>query len=242
MSASVFVLSACSGDKFIQKPEIDCEDIDETSRPTLLERYPDASTSAESLYTGDEHEHVKTAVAQLEEVADVEWRIISAGFGLVRPDTELPAYECTFRDDDSVRRRTERLGYDPNGLTKAERIEAVAGELGIPTGIEQTLTTGYDVMFVALGQDYLIATGSALSSIPDQTRAFAFAPKGSRDQIGSCQWVPSTETERDALNTLWTKVKGCQLRNVANSITSTEDLLELRSPESVRERSLCRSL
>lgn len=240
MSASVFILSACSGDKAVDEPAIDCEEIDRTSHSALLDRYPDVSMPAESLYTGDEHEHIKAAVEQFEEIADVEWRIISAGFGLVRPETELPAYECTFRDDESVRRRVERFGYDSGELTKAERIETVAGELGIPTALEQTLDARFDVMFVALGQDYLISTGSALSSIPDQTTAFAFAPKGSRDQIGNCQWIPSTETERDALNTLWTKVKGRQLRNVANSITAAEDLLDLHSTESIRERSLRR--
>lgn len=179
MSVSMLVLSACSGDKEVDNPDLDCDDIDHASRTELVRENPDASMPAQSLYTGDEHEYVKEAVEQFGEIADVDWRIISAGFGLVRPETELPAYECTFNDDDAVRRRVARLGYNPSDLTKAGRIQVVAGELHIPEDIKQCLTDRPDLMVVVLGEEYLLSTGSALSSIPDETTAFAFAPKAS---------------------------------------------------------------
>jgi hypothetical protein len=232
---SVFVLSACSGDKEVDDPEITCEDIDSASRSALVNEHPETSMPAAKLYTGDEHEYVKTAVGRFSEMADVDWRIISAGFGLVRPETELPAYECTFNNDDAVRRRVERFGYDPGDLTKAGRIQAVADELGIPRSIEKCLTESPDVTFVVLGEKYLLSAGSAFSSIPDTTTAFAFAPKGTRDLIGECQWVPSTETEREALGTTGMELKGRQLRNVATNITTPT---ELQTPENVRELSL----
>lgn len=238
MSMSILVLSACSGDKAMDTPDIACGDIDEASRSALLEEYRDVSMPARSLYTGNEHEHVEAAVEKFQEVADVEWRIISAGFGLVRPDTLLPTYECTFGDDEAVRRRVEGFGYDPNDLTSAQRIQTVAEELEIPSGIEQTLATGVDLMFVVLGRDYLVATGSALSSIPDDTTAFAFAAKGNRDLIGNCKWVPSTETERKELETTWMEVKGRQLRNVANDVTTAADFTDLQTAERVRQISL----
>lgn len=238
MPMSILVLSACSGEKAIDNPDIDCRDIDEVTLSTFQDEHRDASMPARSLYTGNEHEHVEAAVEEFEEIAAVEWRIISAGFGLVRPDTVLPAYDCTFRDDDSVRRRVEGLGYDPSELTRAQRIETVAEELGIPTAIEQRLANGFDLLFVVLGHDYLVATGSALSSIPDNTMAFAFAAKGTRDSIGNCQWVPSTDTERAALDTVWMEVKGRQLRNVAQNVTAREDIADLQSGERVREISI----
>lgn len=232
---SVFVLSACSGDKEVDEPEIDCDDIDSTSRSALVDKYAETSMPAETLYTGDEHEYVKAAVDRFREMADVDWRIISAGFGLVRPETELPAYECTFNDDDAVRRRAVRFGYDSSDLTKAGRIQAVAEELGIPRNIEKCLTDSPDVTFVVLGEEYLLSAGSALSSIPDETTAFAFAPKGTRDLIGDCQWVPSTATEREVLGTTWLRLKGRQLRNVASNLTTTT---EIQSSEDLRELSL----
>ena len=236
MSASVFILSACSGAKAID-PVVTCRDIDESARADLLDQYPEATMPAESLYTGDEHEHVKAAIEQFERIADIDWRIISAGFGLVRPDTELPSYECTFKDDDSVRSRVERMGYDSTDMTRAERILMVADELGIATDIERSLANEFDVAFVLLGKDYLLTTGTTLSSIPRDTSAFAFAAEGNRDLIGDCQWVPSTEKEREALGTTWTQVKGHQLRNVANNVRTTDDFTDLTS-EMLREFSI----
>lgn len=238
MPADVFVLSACSGDKAISPPVVGCGEIDKSSRTDLLETHTGESLPAESLYTGNEHTHVEAAVEQLAEIATVDWRIISAGFGLVRPDTELPSYECTFRDDDSVRERAERMGYDPGTLTRAEQTQVVAQELGIPRQVEEALADGYDIAFIVLGEDYLHAAGSALSSIPDETTAFAFAAKGNRDLIGDCQWVPSTENEREAHGTTWMQVKGRQLRSVADNITTAKDLTDLNDPETVRELSL----
>lgn len=238
MSVSILVLSACSGDKAIDDPDIDCRDIDKSTRSALQDEHRDIAMPARSLYTGNEHEHVEAAVEEFEDIADVEWRIISAGVGLVRPATVLPAYDCTFSDDDSVRRRLEGFGYDPSELTRAQRIQAVAEELGIPSALGQRIANGVDLMFIVLGHDYLLATGSALSSIPDETTAFAFAAKGTRDSIGDCQWVPSTDTERKALGTTWMRVKGRQLRNVAQNVTAREDLADLRTGERIREVSI----
>jgi hypothetical protein len=233
MSTSIFILSACSGDKAIDAV-IGCEEIDAGARVELVNQFSEASMEAQSLYTGDEHEHVKAAVERFGEIGTVEWRIISAGFGVVQPDSVLPSYECTFRDDDSVRQRVENHGRDPASLTKAERIQVVARELRIPTAIGEWLDRSPDVLFVVLGQDYLIAADSALLEIPDQTAAFAFAANGTREQIGQCRWVPSTDTERAALQTTWTRVKGMQLRNVAETVSSVSELSTLSS-EAVRE-------
>ena len=238
MSVKVFVLSACSGGKAITPPVVGCGEIDSSSRADLLETYPDETLPAEELYIGNEHSHVKAAVDRLAEIAEVDWRIISAGFGIVRPDTDLPAYECTFSDDDSVRERAERMGYNPETLTRAEQRQVVGKELGISTGVERLLANEYDIMFVVLGEDYLHATGSSLSTVPDETTAFAFAAKGTRDLIGDCRWVPSTDRERAAHGTTWMQVKGRQLRTVADNVETAEDLASLEDPATVRELSL----
>jgi len=238
MAVDVFVLSACSGNKAIEPPVVGCKDIDGSSRTDLLESHPDKSLPAKDLYVGNEHTHVKAAVGQLAEIATVDWRIISAGFGLVTPDTRLPSYECTFSDDDSIRNRTERFGCDPDSITKAEQRKVVAEELGIPTDVEHTLDNRYDLAFFLPGGNYLHAAGSSLFTIPDETTAFAFAPAGNRDLIGDCRWVPSTDIEREAHGTTWMQVKGRQLRSVVDSVTSAEALLSLDNPDTVRNLSL----
>lgn len=209
------------------EPVIDCHGIDDSSRSDLISQYPHETKQAEALYTGNEHEYVKEAVQELREIAEVEWRIISAGFGLIQPETALPSYECTFRDTESVQRRIDRMGYNSSSMTAAEQIQTVSEELGIQQEMNQILGDGFDVAFIVLGRDYLLATGDALTEIPEGTTAFAFAAEGNRDLIGDCQWVRSSETERDALSTVWTELKGLQLRNVASSVTSAEELEQL---------------
>lgn len=237
MPTTILIISACSGTKAFE-PVVDCDEIDSTSRQELVDAHPEKSLPARSLYAGDEHGHIEAAVDQFDEIADVEWRIISAGFGLVKPDTELPAYECTFRNTGSVRQRARRMGYDPDTLTQREQLRRVSRELGIPNDIREAFSNGIDVVFVVLGEDYLTAVDSSLSSIPEDTTAFALAAEGSRDLIGESQWVPSTETERDALSTTWTRVKGIQLRNVASNMVSPSDLRSIRAASTVREKSL----
>jgi hypothetical protein len=129
------------------------------------------------------------------------------------------------------------LGYDPSTKTQAEQIQTVANELGIPADIKQSLAERFDVVFIVLGEDYLLATGDALSSLPRDTTAFAFAAKGTKDLIGDCQWVRSTAKEREALSTVWTELKGQQLQNVATNVTTAEELQALTS-ERVRELSI----
>lgn len=237
MGVNLAVISACSGRKS-HDPVVDCTDIDTSSRAELLDAYPDESLPAELLYTGDEHRHVTAAVDHFEDVAEVEWRIISAGFGLVTPDTVLPSYECTFSDSDALDGRITRLGYDPETLTRREQIQLLSRNLGIPDAIRAVLSTDADLAFVVLGADYLIATDYGLESLPKSCSVFAFAAEGNRDDIGACEWVPSTEVERAALHTTWTQVKGLQLRNLAKRIESASDLQSLNEATTVHEKSL----
>lgn len=236
MSKSVFVLSACSGAK-AHDPVICCKEIDNSSRTDLVAQYSRAVLPAESLYTGTEHEYVKEAVQKFQEIAEVEWRIISAGFGVIEPGTELPSYECTFREPESVQARVNRMGYDTTSMTAAEQIQTVAKELNIPQELKGIITGGFDIAFIVLGGDYLLATGGALSTFSDDTTAYAFAPEGNRNLIGDCQWIPSSATEREALNTVWTELKGRQLRNIAHRIPNVQTL-EQQTAERVRDMSL----
>lgn len=107
----ILVLSPCSKDKQYD-PVLDCEAIDTHARADLVQEHSENVTTAADMYTGREHEHVKTAVSQLREEASVDWYIISTGFGLLREDTPLPSYECGFSKTNiaSVRARLSERG------------------------------------------------------------------------------------------------------------------------------------
>ena len=203
----ILILSSCSASKQYD-PVIGAKTIDQESREQLLGRYSDSVALVSEMYTGGEHEYIQKAVTEIQAIANVDWFIISAGFGLLESDTPIPSYDCTFTDIDQVRDRAKWMGYDPDQMMNNETIKAVGRELGIPQAIRDQLKKKYDLVFVALGKTYLLAAEEALSAIPETTTAMAFASKGTREYIGDCQWIPSTETEREQLGTTWMELKG----------------------------------
>lgn len=228
----VLVLSPCSKDKRFD-PVLDCEDVDEHLREELVQEYSEYTTTAADMYTGREHKHVEEAVTHLSEVVNVDWYIISAGFGLLRDKTEIPSYECGFSDIGSVRTRAKRTGYDIDALTNDETIEAVGREKGIPQAFRNVLNREYDLLFVVLSEPYLLSVADALTEIPEQTIALAFASNGSKQFVGDCTWVPATETERQALETTWMELRGKQFLKIAKTLDMGE-LTEVRNPRGIR--------
>lgn len=237
MGMDVLVISPCSGTKRFDAV-IGPEEVDSRERRELSKEYPDAVTSAAEMYTGREHEHIKSAVQQLSKVADVDWRIVSAGLGVLSAGTEIPSYECTFNEIEQVRERAERFGLTVEEMTNNELVAAVSREKSIPQDLRQIFAEGYDLVFVALGTKYLIAAQEALTSLPEETAAFAFASKGSKEFIGDCYWVPATETERSHLGTTWLELRGRELLVLAQNIEAQQHLERLRSSsEKARELS-----
>jgi hypothetical protein len=223
----ILVFSPCSKDKRYD-PVLNCGDVDKHSREELVQKHAEYAAAAADMYIGNEHQHVKAGVGHLREIADVDWYIISAGFGLLRDETEIPSYECGFSDITSVRTRAKRAGYDIDDLTNDETIRAVGREKGIPQEFSRLLTREYDLLFVVLSEPYLLSVADAPDEIPQQTTAFAFASNGSKQYIGNCVWIPATETERQALETTWMALRGKQFREIASSadIRELEQLLE----------------
>ncbi|MFC4550813.1 MULTISPECIES: hypothetical protein [Halorussus] len=235
MEPDVLVVSPCSGSKRYDAVA-DCRRVDEKSRETLVEEFPESVASAAEMYTGREHGHIQSAVERLSEVATVDWRIISAGFGVLSSSTEIPSYECTFNEIEQVRERAERFGLDVKEMTNKELVAAVSREKNIPQDLRQIFAEGYDLVFVALGTKYLIASQEALTSLPEETAAFAFASNGSKDFIGDCYWIPATEAERSRYETTWLELRGRELLTLAERVEDSEHLKRIRaSPDNVRE-------
>ncbi|MFC4247858.1 hypothetical protein ACFOZ7_13000 [Natribaculum luteum] len=238
MEPDVLVVSPCSGSKRYDAVA-DCRRVDEKSRKALNEEFPESVASAAEMYTGREHGHIQSALERLSEVANVDWRIISAGFGVLASSTEIPSYECTFNEIEQVRERAERFGLDAEELTNNGLVAAVSREKNIPQDLRQIFAEGYDLVFVALGTKYLIAAQEALTSLPEETAAFAFASKGSREYIGDCYWIPATESERSQLGTTWLELRGRELLTLAQSIVNQQDLERIQeNPERARELSI----
>lgn len=230
----VLVVSACSGAKQFDDVPIGCQEIDSTDRDELLGGYPDYVAPVAEMYTGDEHEHVRRAVANLRMHADVSWRIVSAGYGLLAEDEEIVAYDCTFSDIDSVRDRAKRLGHDPEALTADETRRAVGRKMNLPEDLRKTLD-GYDLAFVVLGQSYLVTVSEVLSELPDEVTVVAFASKGAREYIGDAHWLPATGDVRAALGTKWFSLKGELLGGLSESVDESELARIAENPETAKE-------
>lgn len=215
----ILVLSPCSARKQYDRV-LDCEVIDERPLEQLIGEFPNHVAPAAELYTGAEHGFIQTGVSRLRDIANVDWKIISGGYGLLDENTRIPSYECSFsrQNIDSVRTRARRAGYDVDELTNDETIQAVGQEKRIPQDFRESLSRGYDVLFVLLSEPYLLTITEVLTNIPDRTMAFVFAPKGSKHLIGGCNWVPATDTERKALETTRMKLKGMLFREFASQV------------------------
>ena len=144
---NVLVVSGCLGDKPYDGPSIGCAEIDSSSREELLRRYPDRTASAREMYTGQEHGVVTPAVENLREYADVTWKIVFAGYGLLDETDEIVAYECSFTVIGPVRKRARKWGYEQNKLKQDETCQVVARKKDIPSELRRTTESGYEIVF-----------------------------------------------------------------------------------------------
>ncbi|WP_251331104.1 DUF6884 domain-containing protein [Haloplanus pelagicus] len=232
---NILVISGCSGDKQFDEAPIGCEELDSTSRDDLLETYPDYVAPAAEMYTGDEHERVRQAVANLRSYANVTWRIVSAGYGVVAENERIVAYDCTLSDINAVRDRAKRMGHDPSALTIDETRQAVGRELNLSADLKGELAEGYDLVFVTLSEPYLVATGEAFTELLERAVVFVFASKGAKPYVGDGYWVPATEEVRASLGTTWFELRGELLWTFSESVDETALAQLAATPESVEE-------
>lgn len=131
------------------------------------------------------------------------------------------------------------MNLDVDTMTNNELVAAVGREKNIPQDLRQILAKGYDLVFVALGTKYLIAVQDALTLIPEETTAFAFASKGSKEFIGDCYWIPATEAERSDFDTTWLELRGRELLTLTKNLESAERVERMKTnPEEARELSI----
>lgn len=218
---------------------VDCESVDEETREALVENHPDVATTADEMYDGREHQHVRNGVGALEGIAEVDWRILTADFGLVAPDTQVVPTDCTFNDIDALRSRAAAFGHSPGELTHAGVRRAVGEALNVQQDLAGQLETGYDLVFVILPSNGLEVVEPGLREIPEHTTAIAIAAEGAADWIGACHWLPATDTERALLESDWVTLRGALFERLVSGIGDDTDLQTISTdPELAYFRSL----
>lgn len=231
----ILVVSGCSGDKVYDDAPIGCREIDSVSREDLIREYPDYVAHASEMYEGEEHGYVRRAVSNLRGYADVSWRILSAGYGLLDEDDEVVAYDCTFRDIESVMERAKRIGHDPETLTYDEARRVVGRDKEIVGNLREALAREFDLAFIVLSEPYYVAISEALEDISPGITVVAFASKGSKKYLGDAYWVPATEEIRAELGSNNFRLRGELLKNTLENTDESGLRKIIRQPETIVE-------
>ncbi len=152
----ILVIASCSKTKSIQYPHQPvCSEIpSKESREQILLKFPMKKT-AKDLYRGALNLSTNSAVRLLKNYFDVSYYIVSAGFGLIEESVLLPPYDCSFSE-----------------MTKDQIVER-AELLHIPEDFQEIIIKeNPDLIYLALGKNYLIAIGKWDEKLPCKTIAF----------------------------------------------------------------------
>jgi hypothetical protein len=178
----MLVIGSCTGRKDVGScpfllSEVDFDDPDLLHRrESALDRW---MKPAASMYTGRQHTQMMAGVRLLrstfgQSCCDVA--IISAGYGLIGENERIAPYSATFQ-------------HKPKSWIRKR--EAM---LGLPEAI-RTLISEYALVFVLLGDEYLLGTNPPLPVQPNQTLIYFGSPKHRSLRNKSVVIVPSAQRE-----------------------------------------------
>lgn len=219
---NILVIDQCSGSKEFPD-DASVFGADETlqfSRDSLLSRDNVPGIAARDLYTGRQQNYVCDAVRRLRSNGhNVERHFISAGFGLVAEDDDLPPYEVTFSSMNvgEIRERSTKLHIQ-------EDLRHVLKE------------SDYDIVFFALGKDYYtsIDIDEMVQEVRSDRIGVVFNRELVEDQFDNIESVPARTEDAKQHGTIVVGLKGLYMENFAKYI---EDI-EVIHPETIEE--LCR--
>lgn len=153
----ILIFTCCSKSKSIKFPNQPiCNELtSKEKKEYFLARFPDKRKAAE-LFRGPLNISINSAVRQLREFFDVQYYIVTAGFGIVNEEEILPPHDCSF-----------------NEMNK-EKVQERAQNLEIPEDYRKIVEEeNPDLIYLALGRNYLEALGEWDSNLPCTTIAFA---------------------------------------------------------------------
>lgn len=125
------------------------------------------TTRVRDIYTGNQNRELVKGVDLLRQIekTEVNLSIISAGFGLVEEKDRLPTYDCSF-----------------SGMKKFQ-IQERAEWLNIPSDFEKLLTSGFDIVYLALGKNYFLTLGNVWKTKSSTTTIVGFNQNLSEDSM-----------------------------------------------------------
>lgn len=139
------ILSSCTNKKTVESAAaLTLEDVKQG--PEHLKRckanLQSVQREAGRMYSGRQHRHLMRGVHQARRTSkaiSVELRIVSAFYGLLKEETLIAPYECTF-----------------SNMTQAE-IRSWADELNVPEETQTFLADSSDLTLILLGTSYIEA-------------------------------------------------------------------------------------
>ena len=145
----ILVITSCTGEKSVESPRALTLADFRLGPAQVREREAEHAglmRPAEELYSGQQHVRLMRGVAEYRTAhsrsgveSELDLRIVSAGYGIVRGAQKLAPYEATFQ-----------------GMGKAD-LRAWADSLGVPQAFRDAVAEPYDLGLVLLGDDYLAA-------------------------------------------------------------------------------------
>ncbi|MHA1407047.1 MAG: DUF6884 domain-containing protein [Candidatus Heimdallarchaeaceae archaeon] len=147
-SFRILIVNSCGKAKAVVHPhQPTCQELEtKEQREKAKKDFSSMLKPAKELYIGPQAKAVKQAVDILREFCEVDYFIISAGFGLVEENEKLPPYNCSFSNQSK------------------KKILEMSKRLEIEESLVNLLKKKYDFVYLSLGQDYLKALGN-LSNI-----------------------------------------------------------------------------
>lgn len=205
----ILIIDQCSGSKEYpgESPVFDADEIDARPREELFEQEGVARLRARNLYKGRQQKYISEAVNALRDTGhEVDRYFISAGFGLVEENEELPPYEVSFNEmskEEILNRRTK---------------------IRIPQSIRELLAVEkpYDIVFFALGSRYYLSIDveEIMSEIPSGTWGVFFnqgeVVNGRKDLIS----IPARTDEAKENGSIVVALKGTYLKNFASNLSA----------------------
>lgn len=229
----ILIVDQCSGAKDVPDgtPSYDWETIQDHSREELLRRDGVPAIRAGELYDGRQQQLIGSAVDRLRQAGHTVNRVfVSAGFGVVDEDTELPPYDTTFND------------------LSSDTIDDRAATLEIHEALQDLVRNGeeYDIVFFPLGSDYYRASRieDLLPAIDPETTVVLFNSEelaAAHDNVTS---LPARTSEAKEHGTIVVALKGQYLLNFAThceagaTVDIEADIIEFCTTEYTQQAGL----
>ena len=228
----ILIIDQCSNKKSHpdESAVFDAAEIDQSGLDTLRNREEAVSLPAKKLYSGRQQRYISEAVDSLRaDQHTVDRYFISAGFGLVEEQEELPPYDVTFAN------------------MSASEIRSRSASLEITEHTQEAVSAAsYDIVFLALGSDYYQALdlSEVLTTLPENSTGVVFNQEDLAEQYDAVVSIPARTEQAKEQGTIVVSLKGQYLKNFASHLAtglepeSLEDITEACLSEPTSQKDL----